>query len=164
MLTSELTKSACGHLEEGVRRISTCVGMLPPDEFWRDPSANLVSIGNLILHLRGNVSQYVLRGLRGAEYVRDRDLEFTAKPGTTATAAVRELANTISEACRVIAGLTEEELTRRYEIQGFGLTGVEVVMHVAEHFSYHVGQITFATKLLTNRDTDYYRGRDLNQQ
>ena len=70
----------------------------------------------------------------------------------------------MAEARRVLAGLTEEQLTRRYGIQGFSLTGIEVIVHVVEHFSYHVGQITFATKLVTNRATDYYRGRDLNQQ
>jgi len=164
MLSRTLTQSACHHLEEGVRRIKACVGMLPEDDLWHDPNAHLVSIGNLILHLRGNVSQYVLRGLGGADYVRHRDLEFSAKPGTAAVAMLRDLETTVAEARGVLAGLTEEQLTRRYDIQGFSLTGVEVIVHVVEHFSYHVGQITFATKLVTDRATDYYRGRDLNQQ
>jgi uncharacterized damage-inducible protein DinB len=49
-------------------------------------------------------------------------------------------------------------------VQGFEVTGFSVVVHVIEHFSYHTGQITTLTKFLTNKDTGYYAGIDLNKQ
>jgi uncharacterized damage-inducible protein DinB len=164
MVTANFLQSACGHLNEGARRIATCIDMLGHDDLWRDPNRELVSIGNLVLHLSGNLSQYVLRGLGGRDYTRARDTEFTSKPGTVGGQLVASLGATVDGACRVIAGLSEADLARRYDIQGYSLTGLEVVVHVVEHFSYHTGQITFATKLFTNRATDYYGGRDLNKQ
>jgi uncharacterized damage-inducible protein DinB len=164
MVADHLTRSACAHLHEGVRRIATCVEMLEPGDLWRDPNAQLASVGNLILHLRGNVSQYLLRGLGGQAYVRARDDEFASKPGTGAGELLAGLEATIGKACAVLGSLSGADLERDYEVQGFHLTGVDVVVHVVEHFSYHVGQITFATKLITNRATDYYAGRDLNRQ
>jgi uncharacterized damage-inducible protein DinB len=53
-------------------------------------------------------------------------------------------------------------LLQHYEVQGFQENGVSILIHVTEHFSYHVGQITHITKLLNNLDTGYYADVDLN--
>ena len=59
--------------------------------------------------------------------------------------------------------MPESKLKEQMVIQGFEVTGFSVLVHVIEHFSYHTGQITTLTKLLTNKDTAYYGGIDLNQ-
>lgn len=164
MLARLLCDDACGHLHEGIRRISTCLDMIGEADLWRDHNPELVSIGNLMLHLNGNVSQYILRGLGGRDYLRVRDREFTVKPQQSRRELLADLSATVAEACRVIKALTKAQLERDYAIQGFTLSGAGVVMHVVEHFSYHVGQITFATKLITGKSTGYYAGRDLTQQ
>lgn len=163
MPARQFRDSACGHLREGVRRIGICLDLIGEEDLWRDPGPQLVSVGNLILHLRGNVTQYILRGLGGSDLARNRELEFTGKPCRSREELLRELSDTITGACGVIERLRDGDLERDYTIQGFTLSGVGVVMHVVEHFSYHVGQITFATKLMSGRPTDYYAGRDLNR-
>ena len=67
-------------------------------------------------------------------------------------------------ACSIMEGLSDHDLERDYAIQGFTLSGAGVILHVVEHFSYHVGQITFAAKLASGRETRYYAGKDLTQQ
>jgi uncharacterized damage-inducible protein DinB len=164
MQAQNFCRDACRHLEEGVRRIATCLDLIDEPTLWHDHSVQLVSIGNLILHLRGNVSQYILRGLGGRDFVRRREAEFTARPGQSKAQLLGLLSDTITEASGVIDGLADRELDFDYTIQGFTLSGAGVVLHVVEHFSYHVGQITFATKLSTGKSTNYYAGRDLNRE
>ena len=49
-------------------------------------------------------------------------------------------------------------------VQGFQLSGIGIVVHVVEHYSYHTGQISFWTKQLKNKDLRFYAGLDLNVQ
>ena len=159
-----LVESATTHLTEGVSRIAKSFSLLSQAELWQDPNENLVSVGNLILHLCGNVTQYVIAGLGREPIPRDRDGEFTHKPAWTGEALVAQLRNTVDMAIGVLRSRTDSDLEAEYVIQGMPTTGTAVVVHVVEHFSYHVGQITFATKLLKNTDVGYYAGIDLNQQ
>ena len=62
----------------------------------------------------------------------------------------------------MLTGLDPAALTRNWAVQGFSETGTAIILHVMEHFSYHVGQITLHTKLLLDIDTGYYAGQDLN--
>lgn len=163
VLCKQLTLSAIQHLEEGIERIGKCLSKLDPEQIWRDHNKNLVSVGNLILHLQGNVSQYIVSGMGKREYHRQRDTEFTSKPDYSAGKLFSDLARTMERVIDVIEELDDAALTADYQIQGFHLSGTAVLMHVVEHFSYHVGQITFVTKLQKNVDTGYYAGLDLNK-
>lgn len=164
MIHQELAACSIEHLREGVERIGQCLGQLTPEQIWSDHNAHLVSVGNLILHLQGNVSQYIINGLGGEAYQRHRDEEFTTKPALSAEELLSRITNTVDKACILIARLSEEELMRTYAIQGFRKTGVAALVHVVEHFSYHVGQITFAVKFLRDIDMGYYAGMNLNAQ
>lgn len=162
MIHKELVRCSITHLREGVERIGKCLEQLSPEQIWHDHNTNLVSVGNLILHLQGNVSQYIIHGLGGREYHRNRDSEFTTKLNLTGEDLLSGICDTIDRVCAVLAELSEEQLARTYTIQGFEMTGVAALVHVVEHFSYHVGQITFAVKLLRDIDMGYYAGKDLN--
>lgn len=81
MLETDLKEHAAEVIRQSRERICRCVALLDPEEIWKDFNANLVSVGNLILHLMGNISQHVLSGLGHAAYTRQRDREFTDKPG-----------------------------------------------------------------------------------
>ncbi len=161
-LAHQLSAAAVAYLREGVKRIGLCLDRLSQQEIWHDHNGNLVSVGNLILHLEGNVSQYIIQGLGGRDYERHRDDEFVAKPDLSAEMLLERIAGTIERAVEVIEGLDEERLRRPARIQGFDHTGTSALVHVVEHFSYHVGQITFAVKYLKDVDLGYYAGSDLN--
>jgi uncharacterized damage-inducible protein DinB len=159
-----LVASATTHLNEGVSRIEKCLALLSKAEIWHDPNEHVVSVGNLVLHLCGNVTQYVIAGLGREPIPRDRDAEFTRKPNWTGEALVAQLRNTVAMATGVLESQTDADLAAEYMIQGMPSSGMAAIVHVVEHFSYHVGQITLATKLLKNTDVGYYAGIDLNRQ
>ena len=72
------------------------------------------------------------------------------------------LDSTLAYAYDVILGLGQADLERTWNVQGYRETGLAILLHVVEHFSYHTGQITLHTKLMLDIDTGYYAGQDLN--
>ena len=151
-------------LSEGATRIETCMATISQDELWQKPATQLVSIGNLVNHLCGNISQWILKGLGEAEYVRQRDREFKEITGELPSVLGYRLRRTINEARSVVTKLTKSDLDREYTVQGCRETGVGILLHVVEHLSYHVGQITLHVKLIKGVDIGYYRGMDLDIQ
>jgi uncharacterized damage-inducible protein DinB len=137
-------------------RIEVCLGKLTDDQIWARGHENENAIGNLALHLAGNVRQWIISSLGDQPDHRDRDKEFDARGGFTATELSGKLRDTVECAVGIVAGLTGEQLARTYEIQKYRVSGVEVVLHVVEHFAEHTGQIIFATKMLTGTDLAFY--------
>ena len=149
-------------LNKSYPRIVKCLGELSDDEIWRRPNENLASIGNLILHLCGNVRQWIITGIGGAKDVRERWKEFDEKGPLPRADLINRLNSTLQEAAQVLRTADRVKLTQERTVQGEVETGVAVILHVTEHFSYHVGQISLHTKLLKNIDLGYYKERDLN--
>ncbi len=151
-------------LEESLPRIRTCLSQLNVDEIWRRPNEQTVSAGNLVLHLAGNVRQYIIATLGGAEDVRERQKEFD-EPGPLPTPELlARLEATMAEAARILDRLDSSTLLRSHRVQGFVETGLSILVHVVEHFSYHTGQIAYIVKSRKNVDLGFYRGRDLNKR
>jgi len=139
-------------LRQLTERITVCLGKLTAEQVWARGHENENAVGNLVLHLAGNVRQWALSGLGGRPDVRVRDLEFSTMGGMAPAELTSLIRTTIEEAAVVISGLTTEQLTRVYEIQTRRVSGVEAVMNVVQHFAEHTGQIIFATKSLTGED------------
>jgi len=112
-------------------------------------------VGNLALHLEGNVRQWIVSGLGGVPDRRQRDKEFSPPGPIPPRILVARLRKAVSEADRVMRKLNAEALARTYSIQGFRVTGVQAVFHVAEHFSHHAGQIILLTKMLGGKDLKF---------
>jgi uncharacterized damage-inducible protein DinB len=137
-------------------RIETCVDKLTPEQIWARSSENENAVGNLILHLCGNVRQWILHGVGGASDQRKRDEEFDARGGVDSAELKRRLRSTVEEATAVIRALPVDVLCERRTIQKYDVTVIEAVLHVVEHFSGHTGQIIFVTKLITSEDLAFY--------
>jgi uncharacterized damage-inducible protein DinB len=133
-------------------RITGCLAQLSDDEIWWRPNSASNSVGNIVLHLSGNIRQWIISGLGGVPDVRERDREFSEQGPIPRAKLKARLSGTVREACRVLEGLPAEALARKYWIQGYHATGLQVVCNVFEHFSHHAGQIIFITKL--KRGTD----------
>lgn len=138
-------------------RIEFCLTKLNEDQIWARGNQNQNAVGNLVLHLSGNVGQWIVAELGGSPFPRDRDAEFTAAGGVTAAQLSTRLRATVEQASQIIAQLSPAHLTREYTIQNYQVTGVEAVYHVVERFSGHAGQIIFATKMLIEEDLSFYR-------
>lgn len=160
-LDRRLIRCAVSHLRESVRRLEICLGALDGASLWREPGPRLASPGNLVLHLEGNLTQYVLATLGGRPDLRRRSEEFTARPGLEPGELLEQYARLIEDVCEVLESLTGERLEASHRVQGFEMDGVEILVHVVEHVSYHVGQIGFWVKKLRDRDLGYYEGQDL---
>ncbi|HET7214831.1 MAG TPA: DUF1572 family protein [Terriglobia bacterium] len=138
-------------------RIARCLKLLAEEEIWWRPNRASNSVGNLVLHLQGNVRQWINSGLGGQADRRDRDREFAATGPIARRALLGELRKTVREADEVLANLRRADLLRKYSIQGFSVTGLQAACHVAEHFAFHAGQIIFVTKLKRGKDLKFTR-------
>ncbi len=144
-------------LRQYTDRILICLDRLTPEQIWARGSDSENAIGNLVLHLSGNVRQWIGSGVAGRENVRDRDAEFAARGEANAETLRALLRTTVGEAIEVIGKLTPERLAETIRVQGYDVTVLQAVYHVVEHFSQHTGQIIFATKLFTGGDLGFYR-------
>jgi len=147
-------------LEHYWPRLHACVEPLSEEQVWWRPNAASNSIGNLILHLNGNVRQWLVVSFNREDDRRDRPIEFSTEGGLTAAQLLDRLGATINDAGSVLARLTEADLTAHYEIQGYHVTGLEAVYQVVEHFGLHYGQIAYIAKSLSGRDLGFYRELD----
>src|SRR5215469_15446142 len=138
-------------------RIESCLGRLSAEQIWARGNETENAIGNLALHLSGNVRQWIVAGIGGAADVRQRDAEFDARTGGDAAQLLERLRQTVEEAAAVIERLTPEQLLERRMIQNYEGSVLEAIYHVVDHFSMHTGQIIFATKMLTGEDLGFYK-------
>jgi len=143
--------------KQNLPHIVECLQQLSEEEIWWRPNSASNSAGNLILHLCGNVREWIISGLGGAEDKRERDREFAERGPIPRQALVTQLRRTIRDACRVIARLSDDSLSQKYTIQGYHVTGMDAAFHVAEHFGYHTGQIIYITKLKRAQDLRFTR-------
>jgi len=148
---------------ESYERIYKCLSMIEDQHLWKQFHPNIPSIGNLILHLCGNSRQWILSGIGGREDNRNRNQEFIVQSNIKKSELVFLMENMKVNLRYTLNDLTDNDINEKYLIQGFFVTGYSAITHVLEHFSYHTGQITLITKLLTNKETGYYAGFDLNQ-
>ena len=143
-------------LEEYWPRLRGCVESLPDDRVWWRPNEASNSIGNLILHLNGNVRQWLIAPFKRLEDTRHRPSEFSERQLVPAAALLEKLGATMSEASDILAQLTETDLLATINIQGYTTTGLGAVYQVVEHFGMHYGQILFITKLVRGETLGFY--------
>jgi len=141
-------------------RLRQCVESLSDEQVWWRPNDASNSIGNLILHLNGNVGQWLISPFSGAHDVRDRPAEFSERRQLPATALLEMLGATMDHASGVLGRLTEADLLATFQIQGYTVSGLGAVYQVVEHFGMHYGQIVLVTKLLRGQDLGFYRELD----
>lgn len=143
-------------LEEGIPRIKKCLSKIEDNEVWFRPNAQTVSIGNLCLHLCGNVRQWLVSGIGGKPDIRNRPLEFSEKGPLPKSHLLNELDKLAKEIKETIDGIQVEDLIEKRAVQVYEETALSILIHVIEHFSYHVGQITYAVKSRKEVDMEYY--------
>ncbi len=163
-ITADFKEQSIYRIRESHKRIIACLDLLDESQIWLKPNLALNSTGNIVLHLCGNITQYIISTLGGAPDLRNRDAEFAVTGGKTKT-ELKSLFNTVIEqSILCIERTTNEDLSVLKKVQVYELTGVGIIIHVTEHLSYHTGQIAFLTKLLVEKDLGFYAGLDLNKK
>jgi len=143
-------------LEQYWPRLRKAVEPLSDEQIWWRPNEASNSIGNLILHLNGNVWQWLVASFDRLEDRRDRPAEFNATGDLSAEDLLSRLGQTLDEAAKVLGRLTPEELLATWHIQGYTVSGLAAVYQVVEHFGLHYGQIVYITKMQEGRDLGFY--------
>lgn len=160
--TKELIEQALFRMDENTERIRKCLEELSEEELWKRPNAASNSVGNLLLHLSGNITQYIISSLGKIADKRTRDAEFDTTSGYDKAALWNLLETTVNQAQAVIKALQAAEILNKRSVQGFEFSAIGIILHVVEHYSYHTGQIAFWVKLLKDKDLKFYGDMDLN--
>ncbi|MFS4415230.1 DinB family protein [Maribacter sp. 2307ULW6-5] len=160
-LRETLLENAVFRMDESTRMIRKSLEQVTEEEVWQKPNPSLNSLGNLILHVCGNMTQYIISTLGNTEHRRNRPAEFEAYKTANKDALMDQLLHTVDAAKKVLFDAKTAHLLRVYRVQGFSLTGVGLVLHAVEHYSYHSGQIAFWVKQMKNVDLGFYDGKKL---
>ena len=155
-LAEEFIRNSRKELRTRRERIETCVRKLTEEQVWTRRHENENAIGNLVLHLCGNVRQWIISGVGGAADQRDRDAEFARREPLPVEELLSRLRQTLDEADGVLDRIGPEDLLSTRRIQVYEVTVLHAILHVAVHFSEHSGQIIWATKGLTGEDLGFY--------
>ena len=154
-------------------KITQALEPLTAEQIWWRPNAASNSIGNLLLHLAGNIRQWLIAGVGGVSDVRMRAAEFTAAGVLDKEALLGQLTSTVAEADAVLEALAQQlasafeddaPLQRLIAPQGVPQTVLDAVFHVVEHFSYHTGQIIFIAKQVSGVALQFYDEQALNRE
>jgi uncharacterized damage-inducible protein DinB len=128
-------------------KLRAAVESMPAEALWWRANEQSNSVGNLLIHLAGNIRQWIVGGVAGEPNSRDRANEFAARSGDDAATLLARLDAAIDEVDAVIARLSGDDLAASRTIQGRDVTVLEAIYHVVEHFSMHLGQIILVAKL-----------------
>lgn len=147
---------------EYLAKIRASVLSIPQDKLWWRPNEGANSAGNLLLHLAGNVRQWIVSGVGGAPDTRRRSEEFaaTAESGRSREVLLEDLELACAQSVAVLNTLTAQSLMLPRVIQGRETTVFAAVYHVVEHFSGHAGQLILIAKWLTPDSVRFYDDRD----
>ena len=160
----EFIEQSLKSIDENTSKIKACMKQLDEKDIWFRHNEHVNSVGNILLHLCGNIRQWIISSLGRVPDVRERDLEFSTMGGFTKEELIIRWQDTMHEAVTVITHSSLENLLRDRVVQGSKHSGIGIIVHVTEHYSYHTGQIIFLTKLYKNLDMGFYKGVKLNQR
>jgi len=163
-IAKEFIEQSIYRIEKNTPKIIKCLDQLTDEQIWMRPNEASNSIGNILLHLCGNIRQYAISALGDQHDVRERDKEFSQRSGFTKEQLLKKLSVTLQEAIAVMRNTDEVRLMKKYPVQGFSYSGVGIIVHVTEHYSHHTGQIIFWTKQLTGTDLGFYSHVNLNKK
>src|SRR5947209_8735672 len=128
-LAGLIGEELAGELADALEQIKHCVDQLSGEQVWGRCRADMNSVANLLLHLTGNLRQWIVSGLGGTAGDRDRPAEFAAR-GTAAKAELlRRLEETVADAAGVLRRQSAGDWQQARRIQGFDVTGLGAALH-----------------------------------
>ena len=156
MIADTLIRYSLRKIDDHFAQIARCARMLSLAQLWYRPNANSNSVGNLLLHLRGNVTQWLIGGIGGGPVNRNRQGEFDHRDPIPAERLLMDLRDTLDVCANVLNVMGPSSLDKLHAIQDYRVTGLEAIYHVVEHFAFHTGQIVTTTKWLLDCDLSLY--------
>ena len=160
-ISQEFNRQACFLLRQSLKKIEHCLRQIDFDQCWWRPRPGLSSIGNLLLHVNGNLRQWAISGLTGTSDKRNRDAEFESDRERSIDDLLELTRNTINEACFVIEKVQPQDLIAPINIQGFEVTWLQAIVHTTAHYQGHTHQIIMLTRMQLGDDYQFEWTPDL---
>jgi hypothetical protein len=135
-------------------QVRECVALLDDDQIWWRPNEQSNSIGNIILHVSGSLNHYLNRNIGGIEYDRDRAAEFAERRNIPKAELLAIFDGMVANAEKTFDAVTLERLGDASPEPKMHKTVMEDLLNVGIHFSNHVGQIVWITKMLRGDAVD----------
>ena len=137
-ITQQLARESKELLGQSMVKIDNCLDQLAEEQVWWRPDEKLNSVGNLLLHIEGNLRQWVIAGVKGQADQRDaipkQELRIRLK-------------STVDEVGDVIDNVAPMDWLKNREIQGFQVNTIGAVLHTCTHFVGHTHQIIMLTRM-----------------
>ena len=146
-IATEFNRQACYLLTQSCKKLQHCLRQIDFEQCWWRPANGMNSIGNLILHMNGNLRQWAVAGLLGGGDSRQRELEFLSERSSTISELWELTEVTVDEAARSIGQFDSQRLTEIVQIQGFDVTVLQAILHTTAHFQGHTHQVILLTRL-----------------
>jgi hypothetical protein len=143
--------------EHYLPKVREAVEQLEEPEIWLRAGNASNSVGNILLHMAGNLRQHIISGVGGKPDERNRPLEFAARGGVPKELLLQTLEDTVREACAVLEAFDVKLLGEARIIQKNKVILLGDIYHVVEHFAYHVGQIIYAVKAVKDKGFNWYQ-------
>ena len=154
----EFVEASCVFLKDDfLVKLKVCLEEMSDQDVWWRPNEQSNSTGNLVLHLCGNMRQWIIQGVGGAKFERNRDAEFSERRPVPKADLIANITATVNEVVEVLQATSANQLLVRFPVQGYNTTRLQAIYHVVDHFSYHLGQILYIYKLRTGKDPGFYR-------
>jgi Protein of unknown function (DUF1572) len=139
--------AAAQEFDSALKRIKHCLDQLNDEQVWWRSQPSLNSIGNLILHLCGNLRQWIVSGVGGASDLRNRPAEFAERGPIPKEELVSRLEAVVEEAKGILVRVDARQLTEVRRIQGLDVTGAAAIFDSVPHFRGHTQEIIHMTRL-----------------
>lgn len=151
-IASEFCERSMEQLDQAEIKIRHCLAQLSENQIWWRPEPAMNSVGNQVLHMAGNLTQWGIVSLSGEKDERDRQREFSASCSLSRSELIRQLAESTSQAKQLWGQLEPERLTKLMIIQGFEVSIMQAIMHTSSHFVGHTHQVILLTRLQLGSD------------
>ncbi len=156
-LRTALNHAIGDELDAALSRVVHCVNQLTDAQVWSRPPAGTNAIGNLILHLTGNVQQIIANNLTGAPDTRNRPAEFAAHDAIPKAELLRALTDAVAQAKTALTAASDEQLATARRVNNFDWTGIQAVVRSVSHFRGHTQEIIHMTRT-TLGDSYHFAG------
>jgi uncharacterized damage-inducible protein DinB len=129
-------------------RVERAARALPADKLWVKPFPFGNSVGNLVLHLTGNLNHYIGALVAGSGYVRDRAREFSDPGPYPLEQILPPFRKAIAMVFKTLHAQSEADLARPVGDQKPIQTRFGLFLLCAAHLNNHIGQMSYLVQAL----------------
>jgi hypothetical protein len=135
-------------LNHSLVKIKHCFDQLDDSHMGWRPFEEQNSLTNLILHLCGNIGQWIISAAGNVPDHRNRPAEFATRTPLPKSELLARLTDTINKADQVVSRLTPQELVQPRRIQATETNVLAAIFDCVRHLEGHTHEIVYITRFI----------------